>query len=233
MLLRAGLCPVGSRARGKGDDCKLAFTDAGARVWNHKPDAAAAKGDAKADSKAESKAESKADTKAEAKADTKSDAKAAVTASSGSAAGSEKPASSAGAGSAAAASTSASSVRAASPARSAGAGGTAAGSAGAGAAAAAAMHTETVRYANGPLFDLALARENPPGDAGEIEVWCTFATDFFKPGGAEGLMPGTPAIVAGSYGKGRVVAISPHPEKSNPAMTPNFQNIFLWLARKI
>ena len=43
-------------------------------------------------------------------------------------------------------------------------------------------------------------------------------------------MGGSPAIVAGWCGRGRVVLVSPHPEDGEPATRPHFRNLFRWAA---
>ncbi|MEQ9461119.1 MAG: BPL-N domain-containing protein [Phycisphaeraceae bacterium] len=71
-----------------------------------------------------------------------------------------------------------------------------------------------VRYANGPM----LAHEDgliPNLDLPDYEVLATFTSappeshDL-----APTLMPGQPAIIASTFGEGRIVLISPHPESS-------------------
>ena len=47
------------------------------------------------------------------------------------------------------------------------------------------------------------------------EPIATFATEVAKNGAPSGVMVGTTAMARGLYGKGRVVAISPHPEKTD------------------
>lgn len=62
-------------------------------------------------------------------------------------------------------------------------------------------------YANGPLWEIA----NEPG-FGKIEVLARFNTDIHKEGEAGGIMLGTPAILAGTFGDGSFVLFSAHPE---------------------
>lgn len=62
-------------------------------------------------------------------------------------------------------------------------------------------------YANGPLWEIA----NEPG-FGKIEVLARFNTDIHKDGDIGGIMLGTPAILAGTFGEGRFVLFSAHPE---------------------
>jgi len=67
----------------------------------------------------------------------------------------------------------------------------------------------TVYYHQGPL----LAPANKP-DLEDYEEWASFATEVTKAGVPGGVMPGKTAIAAGRFGEGRVLAISPHPERT-------------------
>jgi glutamine amidotransferase-like uncharacterized protein len=62
-----------------------------------------------------------------------------------------------------------------------------------------------VPYHNGPLLVQADSESLPTAT-----VLATFETEWGKP---HGTMRGKGAIVAGNYGKGRVICFSPHPEK--------------------
>lgn len=65
----------------------------------------------------------------------------------------------------------------------------------------------SVKYANGPLL-------GPAKDSGGLKpytVLAHFRSDMAK-GVPGGVMPNTPAIIAGDYGDGRVLCFSPHPE---------------------
>jgi glutamine amidotransferase-like uncharacterized protein len=62
-------------------------------------------------------------------------------------------------------------------------------------------------YANGPLWKVTDA----PG-FGRTEVLARFASDVKKEGDPGGVMPGTPAILSGTFGDGRYVLFSAHPE---------------------
>ncbi len=64
-----------------------------------------------------------------------------------------------------------------------------------------------VRYNAGPV----LAPSGRVIEGAAIESWGTYASDFGKPG-SEPAMFGCPAVVGGTYGKGRVFAIACHPE---------------------
>jgi glutamine amidotransferase PdxT len=65
-------------------------------------------------------------------------------------------------------------------------------------------------YHQGPL----LAPGHEEGLA-PYEPIATFATEIAKNGAPTGVMVGTTAMARGVYGKGHVVAISPHPEKTD------------------
>lgn len=66
-----------------------------------------------------------------------------------------------------------------------------------------------IHYENGPLLA-------PAGDP-EVPAYrplATFASEIAENGAPKGVMPGTTAIAAGRFGKGRVLCFSPHPEKT-------------------
>jgi len=65
----------------------------------------------------------------------------------------------------------------------------------------------SIYYCNGPLLGPFKDSEIP-----DYTVLATFESEIRKNGAPEGVMRGTPAIVSGSFGKGRVVCFSPHPE---------------------
>lgn len=73
-------------------------------------------------------------------------------------------------------------------------------------------------YANGPLWEI----EKDQG-ADKTVALATFKDDVKREGDAGGVMPGTPAILGGTYGDGRFVLFSAHPEfhsklGNNPAI---------------
>ena len=67
-----------------------------------------------------------------------------------------------------------------------------------------------VYYHQGPLLAPAGKPEIP-----DYVEWASFATEVTKEGVPGGVMPGTTAIASGEFGRGRVLAISPHPEKTD------------------
>lgn len=70
---------------------------------------------------------------------------------------------------------------------------------------------QSVRYANGPL----LGKAKDSGGLAPYTVLAYFRSDMAKnvPGG---VMPNTPAMIAGECGQGRVICFSPHPEYTEP-----------------
>ncbi len=68
---------------------------------------------------------------------------------------------------------------------------------------------ETILYYQGPLL-------GPAGDddVPDYTLLATFDTEIAKNGVPEGVMKGTTAIASGTFGKGRVLCFSPHPEKT-------------------
>ena len=62
-------------------------------------------------------------------------------------------------------------------------------------------------YANGPLWEIT----NEPG-FGLTKSLAHFVSDVKKKAAPGGVMPGTPAILAGTFGRGRFVLFSAHPE---------------------
>ena len=77
-----------------------------------------------------------------------------------------------------------------------------------------------VRYANGPVITPGLRPDIP-----DYEPLVIFRSEFSKDPRHAGLQINTPAMVLGSYGKGKVLACSPHPEQ-----TPGMEH---WLERAI
>ncbi|MCB1209434.1 MAG: hypothetical protein KDK97_08915 [Verrucomicrobiales bacterium] len=66
-----------------------------------------------------------------------------------------------------------------------------------------------VRYANGPVFQAANKDE-----IGDFQPLAIFRTELAENGSPVGAMTGSAAMVAGNYGKGRVLCSSPHPEQT-------------------
>jgi glutamine amidotransferase-like uncharacterized protein len=68
---------------------------------------------------------------------------------------------------------------------------------------------ETILYYQGPLLGPA-----DDDDVPDYTLLATFETEIAKNGAPEGVMKGTTAIASGTFGKGRVLCFSPHPEKT-------------------
>lgn len=66
-----------------------------------------------------------------------------------------------------------------------------------------------IRYANGPIYTNAGSPEIP-----DFQPLAFFRTEFAKNGSPAGAMVNSPAMVAGEFGKGRVICSSPHPEQT-------------------
>jgi glutamine amidotransferase-like uncharacterized protein len=81
-----------------------------------------------------------------------------------------------------------------------------------------------VRYHNGPII-------SPKGldDLEDYEVlaWFRSETSLWEP--QKGTMINTPAIVSGSFGKGRVISVSPHPEATE-SLHSIIENSIRWVA---
>jgi hypothetical protein len=82
-----------------------------------------------------------------------------------------------------------------------------------------------MQYYNGPLW-------TPPVDDTfpEYTVLARFVDDIHEGDAPEGVVPGTPAIVAAPFGGGRVVLFSPHPELT-PGKGGLLVNAVKWAAR--
>jgi putative intracellular protease/amidase len=83
----------------------------------------------------------------------------------------------------------------------------------------------TVRYHNGPIVS--------PAGRTDLPTYLPLATFKTETGLWEpqvGTMVETPAIIASSYGKGRVIAISPHPEATVETQ-PIVANAVKWLSQ--
>lgn len=65
-----------------------------------------------------------------------------------------------------------------------------------------------VQYHNGPVLAPV------DGAEGKLIPLAVFREELTRKGAKEGLMLGTPAAVAGRYGKGWAIGISPHPEQT-------------------
>jgi len=68
---------------------------------------------------------------------------------------------------------------------------------------------QAIHYANGPLYAPAEDDSIP-----DYDVWAVYETEINNNNAPEGIMQGTPAVVFGTYGKGKVIAVGPHPEQT-------------------
>jgi glutamine amidotransferase-like uncharacterized protein len=68
---------------------------------------------------------------------------------------------------------------------------------------------QTVRYANGPIMKPA-GRDDVP----DYEALATFRTELAENDTPKGVMVNSPAWARGTFGKGRVIVSSPHPEQT-------------------
>ena len=84
-----------------------------------------------------------------------------------------------------------------------------------------------MHYANGPLWKIT----DVPG-FGRTEALARFVSDVKKDGDSGGVMPGTPAILGGTFGDGRYVLFSAHPEfKWKQGNTPMIVDAARWVVR--
>lgn len=83
---------------------------------------------------------------------------------------------------------------------------------------------DTIGYFQGPLMAPAGVDSLP-----EFRPLAVFKSEIVKNGAIPGIMIGTTAIAQAEYGKGRVVAVSPHPEKVE-AQRYMIAKIVTWLA---
>lgn len=71
------------------------------------------------------------------------------------------------------------------------------------------LETAGVKYANGPVMEPAGSPDLP-----DFTTLAVFKTETAENGTPAGIQVNSPAILSGTFGKGRVVGISPHPEQS-------------------
>lgn len=84
----------------------------------------------------------------------------------------------------------------------------------------------TIRYANGPVFAPAGDTEIP-----DFTTLAVFRSEFAKNGAPKGAQIGSPAMVSGQFGRGRVLCSSPHPEQQ-PGMEDWLFRAVSWLGRR-
>lgn len=83
-----------------------------------------------------------------------------------------------------------------------------------------------IRYANGPIIT-GLGREDIP----DFEPLAIFRSEFSENGSPAGVMVGSPAMVSGRYGEGRVFISSPHPEQT-AGMEALVERVVRWAAQR-
>ncbi|MBI5684440.1 MAG: succinylglutamate desuccinylase/aspartoacylase family protein [Verrucomicrobia bacterium] len=82
------------------------------------------------------------------------------------------------------------------------------------------------KYANGPILCPANVESLP-----DYEPLAFFRTEVAEKNAPKGIMINSPAIVAGCCGKGRVIAISPHPEQT-PGLEDFIPRAVAWVANR-
>jgi len=88
-----------------------------------------------------------------------------------------------------------------------------------------------VYYGQGPLYGRGTNDSLPPYE--ELAVYKTeVAKENVPPGVPMGVMQGTTAISRSTYGKGRVICYSPHPEKPHEPVYHLIENGVRWVAGK-
>jgi glutamine amidotransferase-like uncharacterized protein len=83
----------------------------------------------------------------------------------------------------------------------------------------------TCLYHQGPL----LAPDTKP-NLPKYESLASFASEIAEKGAPSGVMVGTTAVAASTFGKGRVMAISPHPEQT-PGLEGIIRKAVDWIAK--
>lgn len=81
-----------------------------------------------------------------------------------------------------------------------------------------------IRYANGPIITPAGLADVP-----DYEPLATFRTELSENDTPKGVMVNSPAWVRGTYGNGRIITSSPHPEQT-PGMDPWILHAVRWVA---
>ncbi|MCX7919224.1 MAG: BPL-N domain-containing protein [bacterium] len=84
-----------------------------------------------------------------------------------------------------------------------------------------------IHFENGPIFVPA----NDPYLPNYVSL-ATFQTDMHKAGAPANMMFGKDAIIASYFGKGKLVAFSPHPELT-PGLEPMLVRAIRWVAKPV
>jgi glutamine amidotransferase-like uncharacterized protein len=91
-----------------------------------------------------------------------------------------------------------------------------------------AASSRTVRYNQGPMLVPNQRPDQPP-----YTPLVRFASDAAKAGAPTGMMAGRDAVIAAPAGKGRAVAISPHPETPPKGENANISELRYWIANSV
>ena len=85
---------------------------------------------------------------------------------------------------------------------------------------------QTIKYANGPIMDVNISSNLPP-----VEVLAWFRSEVAAEGTPKGIQSNSPAIVLTTYGKGKMLVVSPHPEQT-PALKGLIEKMVRFVAKK-
>ena len=85
---------------------------------------------------------------------------------------------------------------------------------------------QTIKYANGPIMDVNISTNLPP-----VEVLAWFRSEVAAEGTPKGIQSNSPAIVLTTYGKGKMLVVSPHPEQT-PALQGLIEKMVRFVAKK-
>jgi glutamine amidotransferase-like uncharacterized protein len=85
----------------------------------------------------------------------------------------------------------------------------------------------TIYYAQGPVLD--------PKYPGTFTTLATYTSEIHSvhTNLTRGQQTGTPAIIMGTYGAGRVLLSSPHPEATSPMLLDIIKGYVLWATKRI
>jgi glutamine amidotransferase-like uncharacterized protein/predicted deacylase len=87
-------------------------------------------------------------------------------------------------------------------------------------------HPTDIKYANGPILAPANSDDIP-----DFQPLAFYRTEIAENDSPKGVMVNSPAVVSGSFGKGRVVCFGPHPEQT-PGLEAMLWRSLLWAANR-
>lgn len=87
-------------------------------------------------------------------------------------------------------------------------------------------HPTDIKYANGPILAPANSADIP-----DFQPLAFYRTEIAENDSPKGVMINSPAVVSGSFGKGRVVCFGPHPEQT-PGLEAMLWRSLLWAANR-